>query len=300
MRIVAGGASIHGWECQPERSFGQPDEGTRTEETPVHTDDFRQGIVRDVIMKRTTLNLFIDLLVGLLFLSMVATGYILRFPLPPGTNKSLSLWGLTRHSWGDVHVSVSFALLGTLVAHVCLHWQWIATVVRRQFNLASGGGNSHVRGGLFTAAGVAAVLVLFGWAAQVSVTEREEPCCPPGRRAVNPGGVPTGIGEPTGATGVSFARDVYPILEASCLSCHGLSNARGGFHLDRREDYFGAPGKPLVVAGKSAESELIAIVSGARKDLKPANRHRLPEKEVSLLRKWIDEGAQWPERIERQ
>ena len=45
-------------------------------------------------------------------LTMVATGYVLRFPLPPGTNRTHVLWGLSRHEWGAIH---SWASLGLLV-----------------------------------------------------------------------------------------------------------------------------------------------------------------------------------------
>ena len=44
-------------------------------------------------MKRTSLNLIVDVSAGILLLGMIATGYVLRFPLPKGTNKSHTLWG---------------------------------------------------------------------------------------------------------------------------------------------------------------------------------------------------------------
>jgi hypothetical protein len=44
-------------------------------------------------MKRIFDNLVVDLVAAVLMVAMMATGYILRFPLPPGTNNSLSLWG---------------------------------------------------------------------------------------------------------------------------------------------------------------------------------------------------------------
>src|SRR5688572_18477064 len=89
--------------------------------------------MREDTMKRTSLNLLIDVLAALFFLGMIATGYVLHYPLPPGTNKSLSLWGLTRHQWGEVHTWISLALLSSLVIHVALHWPWIVGMVRRQF-----------------------------------------------------------------------------------------------------------------------------------------------------------------------
>jgi hypothetical protein len=76
-------------------------------------------------MKRLFDHLTIDLVAAGLMVGMVATGYLLRFPLPPGTNKSLTLWGLTRHQWGDVHFWISLALLGVILVHVVLHWQWV-------------------------------------------------------------------------------------------------------------------------------------------------------------------------------
>jgi hypothetical protein len=50
------------------------------------------------------------------------------------------------------------------------------------------------------------------------------------------------------------------------------------------------------VPGSSAESPLIAIVSGQRKDIPKPDVHRLPEWDVAVLRAWIDAGAAWPRR----
>jgi hypothetical protein len=65
--------------------------------------------------------------------------------------------------------------------------------------------------------------------------------------------------------------------------------------VDRREDFFRKDGDgPLVVPSQSARSPLIDIVSGARKDIPLPDRHRLPERDIQLLRGWIDSGAAWP------
>src|SRR6266581_9016395 len=34
---------------------------------------------------------------------------------------------------------------------------------------------------------------------------------------------------------IHFVRDVWPILEARCVACHGPQKQRGGVRLDRRE-----------------------------------------------------------------
>src|ERR1043166_10237635 len=64
---------------------------------------------------------------------------------------------------------------------------------------------------------------------------------------------------------VDFARDIQPILIKRCYECHGPDKQRHGLRLDRKEDALrgGKSGKPLLVPGKSAESEIIVRVTSA-------------------------------------
>ena len=86
-------------------------------------------------MNRTITNVIIDLAAASLFVGMIVTGYILRFPLPPGTNRVLTLWGFTRHQWGTVHFWISLGMLAVIVIHLGLHWKWIVTVVGKRLRL---------------------------------------------------------------------------------------------------------------------------------------------------------------------
>jgi hypothetical protein len=95
---------------------------------------------------------------------------------------------------------------------------------------------------------------------------------------------------------VVFWKDVYPIFERSCLSCHGPRRQKGSFRVDRREDFLRQEGGPLVVPGKSADSPLLAILSGTNPEIALPDRHRLPERDVAVVRAWIDSGASWPEK----
>ncbi len=245
-------------------------------------------------MRRTTVNLLIDAAAAVAMLGMVATGYVLRFPLPPGTNRSLTLWGLTRHEWGEVHFWVSLTLLGAIGLHLCLHWAWVVTTVGKRLHLAVAAGKRHLLSGLLATVALVLGLVAFAWAAHNGVEEireaRDDVCPPPTSDL-------SAAAQSQGPAKVAFWQDVYPVLERSCLSCHGPKRQRGGFRVDRREDFFGKDGAaPLVVPGKSAGSSLIDIVSGARKDIPLLDRHRLPERDIQLLRRWIDSGAEWPPR----
>jgi Domain of unknown function (DUF4405)/Planctomycete cytochrome C len=256
-------------------------------------------------MKRFFDNLLIDLIAAGLMIGMIATGYILHFPLPPRSNKYLTLWTLTRHQWGEVHFWISLALLGVILLHLCLHWQWLVVSLKRRFRPAKPSPGSPVVSGVMTFLVLATILVLFGWAAHSNVqriTEPRDDVCPlpaPGRgnNAVDGSGTMPQTPTQDGHLKVAFWKDVYPVLERSCLSCHGPKKQRGDFRVDKKEDFFGKGGsRPLVVPGKSAESLLIAIVSGQKKDIPMPDVHRLPDEKVALLRAWIDAGASWPER----
>lgn len=248
-------------------------------------------------MKRTFVNLLTDLSATLLFLAMLATGFILRFPLPPGTNKALSLWGLTRHQWGGIHFWISGALLVVLLVHLALHWQWVVTVVGKQLGLATSPQQSNLRSGVLAALAVAVAFSAFAWASYACVRELEVPCCTEHQSAAAPVVAHQDRVEPK----IDFWKDVYPIFEASCLSCHGPRRASAGFRIDRREDYFRTDsGKPLVVPGDSSGSPLTEILSGARKDIAMPDRHRLPEKQLAVVRDWMDAGAPWPNRADRK
>lgn len=98
---------------------------------------------------------------------------------------------------------------------------------------------------------------------------------------------------------VDFAKEVKPILEASCIKCHGRGKAKGSFALDTRETLLktGDSG-PSVSVGKSAESYLIELVAGVDPDnVMPRKGSKLTAAQVGVLRAWIDQGVSWPEGV---
>jgi hypothetical protein len=107
---------------------------------------------------------------------------------------------------------------------------------------------------------------------------------------------------PRSVRAVDFARQVKPLLERSCVGCHGGEKPRGLFRVDSRDGLLrgGASGAAAVVAGHSEKSPLIDYVSGKvpESEMPPrAVRERFPAltaDEVGLLRTWIDQGAEWP------
>lgn len=250
-------------------------------------------------MKRSNINLSIDLLAAVLIVGMIATGYILFFAMPPGTNKSLSLWGLTRHQWGQIHSWVSLGLLAVLVTHLALHWQWVVATIAQRLGLARNPKSRHLRSGAISLLVVIAALALFAWIAEISVRERSDPPYPPPSPEAAGGTDAKGPASPLvdARVGIDFWKDVYLIFESSCIRCHGPDRTLGNFRADRPDGYFNASGRSALVApGNSGQSPLITIVRGQRPDMAMAAAHKLPERQVEVLRAWIDAGAEWPKK----
>ncbi|MEQ8764783.1 MAG: PSD1 and planctomycete cytochrome C domain-containing protein [Planctomycetota bacterium] len=98
--------------------------------------------------------------------------------------------------------------------------------------------------------------------------------------------------------GPDFEAEVAPILERSCLECHGGEKRRGGFSLETRETALeGGKKGPVLTPGDPSGSRMIELVSpreDGRAPRMPRQRDPLTKAEVSLLTRWIEAGATWP------
>ena len=102
---------------------------------------------------------------------------------------------------------------------------------------------------------------------------------------------------PPAAVQVNFLRDIEPILETSCLRCHGPEKAKSRFRLDNREAALkGGDSGVDIVPGNSAKSPLIHYVARLVRDMEmppPGKGEPLTTAQIALLRAWIDQGAAW-------
>ena len=99
---------------------------------------------------------------------------------------------------------------------------------------------------------------------------------------------------------VDFVRDVRPILATRCFSCHGPEAQEGGLRLNQKKAAMtGGDSGKAIVPGKSALSRLIHVVTGENDDgirMPPETEGSpLTVKQIALLKRWIDEGAVWPD-----
>jgi hypothetical protein len=99
---------------------------------------------------------------------------------------------------------------------------------------------------------------------------------------------------------VDFNRDVRPILAEHCLNCHGFDEKtrKGGLRLDLREEAYrgGKSGKPGLVPGKLAESELIQRIREIDPDElmpPPEAGNPLRPSQIATLEKWVLEGGEF-------
>src|SRR3954467_3751506 len=91
---------------------------------------------------------------------------------------------------------------------------------------------------------------------------------------------------------VDFARDVRPIFEQRCYSCHGPEKQKSDYRLDRRESALkGGSIGGGIVAGDAAKSLLLQYVAGTHDDVRmPPKGEMLSATQVDLLRAWVEQG----------
>lgn len=97
---------------------------------------------------------------------------------------------------------------------------------------------------------------------------------------------------------IDFSTQVKPIINRSCISCHGGVKAKGGFSLLFREEALAKTKDSIyaIIPGDADGSEMIRrLTSKDPEERMPYQHEPLPKEEIEILRKWIDQGAEWGE-----
>jgi mono/diheme cytochrome c family protein len=169
-------------------------------------------------------------------------------------------------------------------------WHVVSRAIPFQPTMDSG--FAHRRDGWISAAGTSwAVLAMTEVLPPGSTTEKPPPI------ARKPQEAP-----PVAAEKVDFAKQIKPLLERSCIACHGPDKQRSNFRVDSREAILkgGNSGSAAVVPGKSASSPLLDYVSDrvGGMEMPPMPKRdkfaALTREEVQLVRAWIEQGTVWP------
>lgn len=99
--------------------------------------------------------------------------------------------------------------------------------------------------------------------------------------------------EPAAATQpaatVSFANDVFPILQSRCINCHGGDRTEEGLVMLTYDELMaGSDNGPVVTAGDTQNSLLVELVSTQKM---PKRGPKLTPPQVQVIIDWINQGA---------
>jgi hypothetical protein len=97
-----------------------------------------------------------------------------------------------------------------------------------------------------------------------------------------------------GAEPISFSKQIRPILEQRCWTCHGGAMQLSRLDLSTRENVLkGGQRGPALVPGNAATSRLFRLISGQEKPGMPMDGSHLSAEQIAAIRDWIDQGATW-------
>ena len=99
--------------------------------------------------------------------------------------------------------------------------------------------------------------------------------------------------------GLTFDKDIKPLLENSCLKCHGAEKPKSKYRVDSREAFIkgGESDEAAVIPGKSEKSPVVHYVADLVVDyeMPPTDKRdkypKMTAEQIGLLRAWIDQGA---------
>lgn len=91
-----------------------------------------------------------------------------------------------------------------------------------------------------------------------------------------------------------FEKHVRPLLAAHCYECHSKSENQGGLRVDSGSRLLkGGDSGEAIVPGNAEASLLMEAVRYESYEMPPEGK--LPDSDIAILKKWIDEGAYSPE-----
>lgn len=91
---------------------------------------------------------------------------------------------------------------------------------------------------------------------------------------------------------VSFDRDIRPILQGSCQTCHGELQTSGLDLRTRDAALKGGDSGAAIVPGSADRSPLYRRIAGLEEPSMPMNG-TLTAHQIAIIKTWIDQGAHW-------
>ena len=98
-----------------------------------------------------------------------------------------------------------------------------------------------------------------------------------------------------------FHKQVRPILEVSCIECHGVEKQKGDLRMDTLANLLkGGDSGPAIVPGNIDESILLERIFLPVEDdeIMPPENGPLSLNQQDILKRWIITGANWPKGVQ--
>jgi hypothetical protein len=100
-------------------------------------------------------------------------------------------------------------------------------------------------------------------------------------------------------TDLTFAKDISPIVEKSCLKCHSGKRPKAKYSMESLESIIkgGSSDEAAIVAGKSDKSPFVWYIGDLVEEMEmpPLDKRdkypQLTKDEIALIRAWVDQGA---------
>jgi hypothetical protein len=104
---------------------------------------------------------------------------------------------------------------------------------------------------------------------------------------------------PSDKTGLTYEKDIKPIIEKSCVKCHSGEKPKSKYRIDTLANAIkgGESGEAAIIPGDSAKSPMVHNVCDLIEDMEmpPTDKRdkypALTKAQIGILRAWIDQGA---------
>lgn len=100
-----------------------------------------------------------------------------------------------------------------------------------------------------------------------------------------------GLAQDAAAEKITYNDHILPLFKQRCGSCHNANDRKGGLTLDNFAGTMqGGSSGVVVEGGDSGSSYLWSLVTHESEPKMPPNADKMPEAELTLIKKWIDGG----------
>lgn len=104
---------------------------------------------------------------------------------------------------------------------------------------------------------------------------------------------------PAAKKDLTYEKDIKPLLEKSCINCHGPEKPKSKYRVDSRDAIIkgGDSEEAAIIPGNSAKSPIVHYSADLVVDMEmpPTDKREkyppLTKEQIGILRAWIDQGA---------